>query len=223
MRFFARYLSIIFLLVSQTIGDAQEMRKVTCRFLALLAESPPPGILNVGENNLEVPCSINTDVPSPEIGCYALGNTISFIGASDKKLIAKATLPASGNAFILLFLPGPKSETGPSWRIFVIENTAKTFPDGGAYVVNFYKQDIRFVVGEHKFMLKPGGAHGLAMPSSLDNFNMAPVIFEFQQGEDWKLAKETSLRFLPGSRYMMFAYSDPATNQPRITTCRDFN
>ena len=223
MRIAIPFLSIIFLLANQTVGDAQDIRKVTCRFLALLAESAPPKILNVGENNLEVPCAVYTDVPSPEVGCYAFGNTISFIGASDKKLIAKATLPASGNAFILLFLPGPKSEAGPSWKIYVIDDTAKSFPDGGAYVVNFYKQDIRFVIGEHKIVLNPGRSHGLAMPNRLDNFNMAPVMFEFQQGEDWKLAKETSLRFLLGSRYMMFAYLDPATNQPRITTCRDVN
>lgn len=216
-----RYLSIIFLLVSQIASDAQEFRKVTCRFLSLLANSPPPALLNVGHGNLEIACTVNTDVPSPEIGCFAFGNTISFISAGDKKPIAKATLPASGNAFILLFLPSAKSETGLSWKVYVIEDTPKNFPDGGAFVVNFYKQDIRFVIGEHKIVLKPAGSHGVAMPAELDNFNMAAVIFEFQQGEKWTLAKETSLRFLSDSRYMMFAYLDPTTSQPRITTCRD--
>ena len=216
-----RYLVIILLLMNQALVDAQEFRKVTCRFLALLAESPPPALLNVGEGDVEVACAVNTDVPSPETKCYALGNTISFIGVSDRKLIAKATLPPSGNAFILLLLPGPKSEVVPSWRIYVIEDSAKSFPDGGAYVVNLYKQNIRFVIGEHKIVLNPGDSYGVVMPGKLDDFNMAPVVFEFQQEENWKLAKETSLRFLPGSRYMMFAYLDPATNQPRITTCRD--
>ena len=216
-----RYLVIILLLMNQALVDAQEFRKVTCRFLVVLAESPPPALLNVGEGNVEVECVVNTDVPSDGTECYAIGNTISFIGASDRKLIAKATLPASGNAFILLFLPGPKSDAGPSWGIYVVEDTAKSFPYGGAYVVNFHKQDIRYVIGEHKIVLNPGKSHGVVKPRKLDNFNMAPVMFEFQQEENWKLAKETSLRFLPGSRYMMFAYLDPASNQPRITTCRD--
>jgi hypothetical protein len=70
-------------------------------------------------------------------------------------------------------------------------------------------------------MPKAAGAHGYAMPKERDDFNMAPVIFEFRHGEKWRIANESSLRFLPGMRYLIFAYLDPVSGRPRINTCQD--
>jgi hypothetical protein len=50
---------------------------------------------------------------------------------------------------------------------------------------------------------------------------MAPVVFEFLQEDKWRTASESMLRFLPGMRYLIFAYLDPESGRPRIATYQD--
>lgn len=216
-----RALCCCLLLLCPAVSHAQEFRKLSCRFLSLDSSSPTPPILNVAEKGAEIPCTVYTNSPSPAIFCYAKGNTINFISAADRKPAAAATIPAEGNAFILVFLAAAKAANALPWRVFVIENSDKNFPDGGAFVANFHNQDIRFIIGENKNMLRPAGSHGIPRPEKRDNFNMAPVVFEFLQEDKWRTASESMLRFLPGMRYLIFAYLDPESGRPRIVTYQD--
>ena len=54
-----------------------------------------------------------------------------------------------------MIIPNPKAAARP-WRGFPNEDSAKHFPNGGALVVNLNSTNIRFVFGEHKYMLKRG-------------------------------------------------------------------
>lgn len=216
-----RTLCFCLLFLCPAISHAQDFRKVACRFISLDSAAPPPPLLNVAEKDVEIRCTITTDTLSPATFCFAKGNTLTFISTADRKPAATATLPPNGHAFILVFVAAAKSPDALPWRVFVIEDSAKNFPDGGAFVANFYHQDIRFLIGESKIMLRPAGSHGVARPEKRDHFNMAPVIFEFQQDDTWKTAKESMLRFLPGLRYLIFAYLDPESGRPRIVTFRD--
>jgi hypothetical protein len=76
-------------------------------------------------------------------------------------------------------------------------------------------------MGEHKLILKPAGSHGVAMPNQRDEFNMAAVTFEFQQDKAWRSVSESLLRFVPGLRYLVIAYVDPASGRPRMFVSTD--
>ncbi len=205
------------------IGNAQEFKKISCRFLCLDSANPAPPLLNIGEKDSEILCTIYTEEISPAVACTAKDNTINFISSVDRKPVATAKIPNNGKAFILIFVPAAKAPDALPWRVFVIEDSSANFPDGGAFVANFHNQEVRFVLGEKKLMLKSGSSHGFASPSKLDAFNMAPVSFEFQQKGTWRVAKESMLRFLPGMRYLFFAYIDPTSGRPKISTYRDMN
>jgi hypothetical protein len=217
MRSFLFCLSLLLPLV----GYAQEFKKISCRFLCLDAENPVPPLLNVGEKGAEIPCTVHTAELSPAVACSAKDQTLTFLSAADRKPAATAKIPDSGKAFILIFVAAAKAPDALPWRVFVIEDSPANFPDGGAYVANFHNQDIRFVLGDKKLMLRSGTSHGFARPTQLDSFNMAPVSFEFQQNGTWRVAKESMQRFLPGTRYLFFAYVDPTSGRPRISTYRD--
>jgi hypothetical protein len=103
----------------------------------------------------------------------------------------------------------------------VVEDSAKNFPDGGAFVANFHSQDIRFVIGETKLILHPGATYGVPIPTKRDSFNMAPVAFQFQQDGAWVGASETMLRFLPKTNYLMFTFMDKSSGRPRVVTFQD--
>lgn len=217
-----RSVCLSLLVFGAALCHADELKKISCRFLSLDSAAPPPPLLCIADKGVEVPCTVYTHTLSPATGCFAKSNIISFVTTADRKPAATATIPANVTAAILLFVAAPKDSKALPWRVFVIEDTAKNFPDGGAFVANFHNQDIRFVIGESKIMLHPAGFHGFPCPPKRDNFNMAPVVFEFLQNDQWRTASESMLRFVPGMRYLIFAYVDGPSGRPRIATFQDF-
>jgi hypothetical protein len=213
------------LLLVPAIISADEARQIHCRFLSFGGNGEPASIIAVSGKGTEITCPLPTTQISPKIVCFAKDNAIGFISSADRKPFATARIPAAINSALLVFVKTPvkpeAKSTAPAWRVLVIEDSHKNFPDGGAFVANFYSKDIRFIIGEHKGMLHAAGAHGYAMPKERDTFNMAPVVFEFQQGESWRTANEGALRFLPGMRYLIFAFVDPVSGRPRINTYQD--
>lgn len=213
---------ILILALLPSFLSAQDSRPVGCRFLNFGGTDSSASVLATSNKGGEVSCPLSTNGLSDPIVCLATDNKITFLSPADRKPAATATIPASAKNALLVFVPTPSSAAGSSpWRVLVIEDSPKNFPDGGAFVANFYSKDIRFVIGEHKGMLHPAGQHGYAIPTQRDNFNMAPVIVEFLQDENWRTASESSVRFLTGMRYLIFAYVDPASGRPRISTYQD--
>jgi hypothetical protein len=217
-----RFICFCLFLLCPVFCHAQDVRKVSCRFLSMEGAPQPPPMLNVTDKGGEITCTINSETFSASVICLAKGNIINFISSIDRKPAAVATIPEGAKAVILVFVPPAKTPNSLPWRVFVIEDSIKNFPDGGAFVANFHDQDIRFVIGETPVKLASGGCHSLARPEKRDAFNMAPALFQFQQDGSWRTASESMLRFIPGKRYLFFAYVDPATGRPHISTFQDF-
>ncbi|WP_035605021.1 hypothetical protein [Haloferula sp. BvORR071] len=216
----AFFLLLLFPITCLAAGSGND-RKVSCRFLALEGNPAVPALVNLAADGAELACEVPVATLSEEKACFAKGEAMSFLSQADKKPAAVAKVPAGMNAAILVFLPAEKGAEIP-WRVLVVEDSAKTLPDGGAFVANLHQQEIRFVVGQSKILLKPGTTHSMARPEGRDEFNMAPVVFQFPQKDNsWATASESMLRFVPGGRYLMFAYVDPPSGRPRIMTCKD--
>jgi hypothetical protein len=195
---------------------------VNCRFLAMDSAAPPPPLLNLDAKGADIPCAVFTNAPSPVTACFARESIVNFITTADRKPAATATIPASMDAAILVFMAAAKAPDALPWRVFVLEDTPRNLPDGGALVVNFLPQDLRIVIGEYTITLHPEKSHSFARPEKRDAFNMAALSFDYQQGDAWRTASESKLRFLPGLRYLIFASTDPVSSQPRIATYQDF-
>ncbi|MEO5917705.1 MAG: hypothetical protein ABIS50_25970 [Luteolibacter sp.] len=216
-----RTLSLCLLFLYPVFAKAEDGRKVECRFVSLNAEVPPPALLTASADGAESSVTVPTGSLSAASPCFSKTNTFSFLSAADRTPAATATIPADVKSAILVFVAAPKTPGTLPWRVFVIEDSPKNFPDGGAFVANFHNQDIRFVIGENKIMLHAAGSHGVSRPNERDEFNMAPVAFQFLQGDSWKNASESMMRFLPGMRYLMFAFVDSASGRPRVVTFQD--
>lgn len=219
-----RLLPFLILLLLPIQVSAQEIRQIQCRFLSFGGLENPPAVIAAAGNGDEITCPLSSSQISEKVACFAVGNKIQFLSTADRKPTATATIQPGVHSALLVFVQMPSSPeaAAPAWKILVIEDTAKTFPAGGAFIANLYNKEIRFIIGEHKGMLHAGGIHGYAMPEERDSFNMAPVVFEFLQGDKWRIANESALRFLPAMRYLIFAYVDPVSGRPRINTYQDF-
>jgi hypothetical protein len=222
-----RFLFPAAVVLAASLCHAQDVRSIECRFLSFGSSGEVKSAFAVTDKGEQIECPLPTNQLSKKIVCQAKDGKIPFLTASDRKPMATATIPSGVNSALVVFVRFPnKDEAKPAdnagWRTYVIDDSPKSFPDGGAYVANFFTGDIRFVIGEHKGMLKAGMAHGYEMPKERDAFNMAPVIFEFSSGDKWRTANESSLRFLPGMRYLIFGYLDPISGRPKINTYQDF-
>ncbi len=220
----ALFFSLILSLPTFVRGD--DARPVNCRFLCFGLADSPGSVITLTEKGAEIPCALPVGEISKKVICYSKDGTIPFFSAADKTPAATATVPAGMNAALLVFVPIPKkadesAKPSAAWHVFVIEDSPGNFPDGGAFIANFFNNDIRFIIGEHKGMLHAAGFHGYAMPTERNAFNMAPVIFELFQDEKWNVASESAMRFLPGIRYLIFAYADPLSGRPRISIIHD--
>jgi len=218
---FMRCLLILSLLICQVPAyAAEEEVKIDCRFLCLENASPPP-LICVSAGGAEVTCKVPNGAISKESVCYVVENAITFLTPTDRKTAAVAKIPANLKRAILIFVAGPKTPGALPWQVFVIEDSTKNMPDGGAFLVNFHNQDIRSIIGEAKIQLRPGMSTGVGLPPHRDEFNMATVAIQFQLGDKWRDASETMLRFLPGIRYLIFAYLDPESGRPKVRTVED--
>ena len=216
-----RFFSVLLLIFSSTLVHAQEGQKVNCRFLCLDTNATLPTLLTTSANAGEISIKITAGAITESFPCFSKTATFSFLSSIDRKPVAEVKIPANMKSAVLVFLPSPTTSNALPWRIFAVEDSSKNFPNGGAFVANFHTDDIRFIIGENKLMLKPTGFCGVMLPTKRDAFNMAPVVFQFQQGENWRNASESMLRFLPGMHYLMFAFVEAASGRPRIVTFQD--
>ncbi len=220
-----RFLLVSLILLLPGHASSQETRQVQCRFLRFGGDDDSATVLVQASKGTEVSCALSTSALSAPVACMATDNKIAFLTAGDKKPAAVVAIPAQVRTAVLVFVKNEGADAssgGLPWKVMAIEDSPKNYPEGGAFVVNLYSKDIRFVIGEHKGMLHPAMSFGYAAPTQKDDFNMAPAVFEFQQGETWRLASESNLRFLPAYRYLIFAFVDPASGRPRIRTIQDF-
>ena len=201
--------------------SAQDAPKVSCRFLFfdVMGGAAPTDMATVGATGERTRCEVPARVISAPVACLTKNGAIGFVFAGTGKPLASATIPAGVKAAVLVFIPSQNA--AQPWRVLVLEDSPSAYPDGGAVVANVYDKDIRCVLGEHKIQLQPSKTHGFTQPTTRDDFNMAEVMFQFQNGEAWRTASESRLRFLKGLRYLMIAYVDPASGRPRLFTCQD--
>lgn len=217
-----RFLALSLFFFCAAFGHAEDARKVRCRFLCFEGAEPPSPLVNVSDKGVEIACKIPVNELSPVTVCSAKSGSISFLTSKDLKPAANATIPANMTAAMLVFAAAEKAPSALPWRVFVIEDFAMSFPDGGALVANFCNQDVRFVIDEDDITLHSGKVHICVRPTHRDAFNMAPVLCQFQQDDHWRTVSESLMRFASGMRYLICAYPDPASGRPLLTTLQDF-
>jgi len=207
------------LVLCPALSAAQDGRKVACRFLCVEGADPPPPLVNVSANGAEISCKIAPTLSEASV-LFAKGDSISFLSSDHLAPAATATIPANMKSAILVFAPAEKAPL--PFRVSVVEDFGADFPDGGALVANLCSHEIRFSIADATVTLQSGKTHRFARPEERDAFNMAPVVFQFQQDGTWRTASESALRFVPGMRYLILAFPDPASARPRLSTYQDF-
>lgn len=205
---------LLFILVASASLHAED-RTVSCRFLFFGKQNGGPTAFVMSQAG-KVSCPIPFVNFSRPLDCVVNTGKIELFDGKNNLIMSPSVGADAKKVFVLVVQTS--SDPEPAWRAIVVDDNQKNFPAGGAYVVNLNNGNIRFIIGEHKGMLKKGDTYGYKMPEERDDFNMATVKFWINSEDQWQIASETALRFLPRLRYFFICFRDPISGRPDVRT-----
>lgn len=211
----------LFLALLAIAGAQEGAPPVACRFLCFArAKDGTAALVAAAPGGKAADCPLPLSTFSKPVALLPAGGVIEFRkAAGDPAAVTSARIPAGMKQALLLFLPS-EDEGKQLHETVVLEDSPKAFPADGSVVLNLYRQNVRFILGEHQILLPPGKTASLARPVKRDQFNMAAIAFQFQTGESWRTAAETMVRFPEGQRHLFVTFVDPATKRPRMRSFR---
>lgn len=124
---------------------------------------------------------------------------------------------------VVVLSAGPDKK--PAYRLFVIDDSEKAFPRGGALVLPLVQANMGIQAGEHKLPIRPGEMTKVPRVKEVNDFNMAQTNFYYKQDDgSWVALAERQLQYLDFSRRLFIIHTTPGARQPRVTTIvdRDF-
>lgn len=207
-------------LLNYCFAYGQEPTPVTCHFLCFQRDAANTSKLGVKiSDDKIIDCPLPLELISDPIELTPNNNEIAFVkAAGDKVFSAKAKIPVGIRKALVLFIAAPAAKAPLLYDTFVLDFSSKGFPKDGSVVVNLYAGEVRYVIGEHRILLKPGKTAELERPKKLNDFNMAGVRFEFLQDTKWRVAADTTVNFPPDQQQLFVAFLDPRSQRPQLRT-----
>lgn len=220
-----------FLVIAYTLAlcllpcSAQDGHKVTLRFLSFPKAMEPIKLeLRLSETKtipIEAPSnefSPATAVVSP--GVWSVGETIK---GPDGKLVFKeygsTKVPASPQQMLLLVRKGKDNAAG--FDIIALDGQINEFGGGKFLFMNAAGVDIAGVVGDQKFVVKPG-QHTIIKPKPADGQDVATASFYFRKNDAARAFFSSQWPIGDHARALIFFYHDPESHHIRMHTIRDF-
>jgi hypothetical protein len=137
-------------------------------------------------------------------------------------LAAKVAIPRIVSRAIVFIFPSGR-ETGPAYRMLVLNDDPKIFRKAETRVLNLTKLPLAMKAGEHSLKLSPAKVTAVPRVTKLNDLNQAHTSF-YQKGEgnnEWALIAERPMQFTDGARNIILIYQMPKAKAPRLRTLID--
>jgi hypothetical protein len=137
-------------------------------------------------------------------------------------LAAKVAIPPKLSRAIVLIIPSGR-ETGPAYRMMVLNDDPKVFRKAETRVLNLTKLSLAMKAGEHSLKLSPAKVTAVPRVTKLNDLNQAQTSF-YQKGEgenEWVLIAERPMQFADGARNIILIYQMPKAKAPQLRTLID--
>jgi hypothetical protein len=100
------------------------------------------------------------------------------------ELIGEATLPASGNSAIFVFLPGKPGDKAKS-LVMALDDSKQAFPPGSYHITNISPQTVRLMLEKSNYDFVPGKAILIKDPPVRES-NQSGMRAFIQKGDKWQ-------------------------------------
>lgn len=205
--------------------SAQEAAKINLRFLSFPKAMEPVKL----ELRLSDTKTIKIEAPSNEFsppttvvspGVWAVGETIQ--GPDGKPIFKEygsAKAPASPQQMLLLVRKGKDNAAG--FDVIALDGQINEFGGGNFLFMNAAGVDIAGVVGDQKFVVKPG-QRTIIKPKPADGQEVATASFYFRKNDAPRAFFSSQWPIGEHARALIFFYHDPESLNIRMHTIRDF-
>jgi hypothetical protein len=167
----------------------------------------------------------------PVNGSLALYNSAAIDPRKPLANLAATTkLPSNIRQAMLIILPRPAdpksantqpANAQPAYRIVLIDDSAKAFPQGEARVLPLVAVETAIQAGEHRLPIHPGVITNVPPVRKVNEFNMAQTNFYYKRSEAWVPFTERQLQYLDAYRRVFIIHVTPGAIQPSVTTIVD--
>ena len=204
---------------------AQNTGKVSVRFLSFPKAVEPVKVeLRLAEGKtlpIEAPSNEFSQAASVvPTGVWAVGETVE--GPEGKpvfKEYGRTDAPSSPQQMLLLVRKGDENSDG--FDLIALDGRVNAFGGGKFLFMNAAKVDVAGVVGEEKFVVKPG-QHTIIKPKPEPGGGLAHAMFYFRKNDEPRAFFSSRWPIGDQARGMVFFYHDPASKHIRMHTIRDF-
>jgi hypothetical protein len=205
--------------------SAQNAGTVSVRFLSFPKSMEPVKVqLRLAEGkSLDIEAPSNWFSPALSVapaGVWSVGETID--GPDGKPLfkeLGRTTAPASPQQMLLLVRKGNDNAAG--FDLIALDGRVNSFGGGKFLFMNAAKVDIAGVVGDEKFVVKPG-QHTIVKPKVENGKRTFHTQLFFRKNDEAQSFFSSKWPVSATARALIFFYHDPATLHIRMHTIRDF-
>lgn len=138
----------------------------------------------------------------------------------NESLAASVAVPVGMKQAICVVLPAP-ADTKPAYRMVLIDDSVKGFPDGESRVLSLIAADAAIHAGEHRIVIHPGKITSVPPVTKVDDFHMAQTNFYYRQNGASAAFAERQLQFHDATRRLFIIHATPGALQPTVTTIVD--
>ncbi len=157
---------------------------------------------------------VSGEIAGEAVACPVIGRKIALY-KSDSRTELMATVEVADGAtreVVIFLVKNPKPEEGGAYLAMLAEGSLKAMPPGASFFGNLSSGTARVTLAEVPKELAAGKSIIAKRPEKRDDFNMAPVVVEVEDGGKWRKMKESMLRFAESDRYFILAY--PVAGRP---------
>lgn len=153
------------------------------------------------------------------------GNEVIFAGSNkieDAKnpdtLLAKVSLPKTGRAFILVFLPAGKDK----FKVLPLSDAVKDFPLGSYRMVSLSRFPIRLTLEKKPYEFQPGQISLIENPPMAENSHSGMTCEANKDGK-WQRIGSGSWPSLGEKRAVEIFFDNPTTGNTELRGFRDIS
>ena len=202
-------------------------RQVQLRLLSFYAESAMPELYAHNAQNSEKAVGVlaplksylNHEFVTINLTSDSLRFSASAQAPTEEQTLAKVTLPAKGNQFMLVFFPGEKNG---SFRVMALDDSRKAFPLGSFRVMNLARSNVRLTLETTNYDFAPGKEIIIENPPVKDNNHSGMFCFAEISGKWQRIG--SGLWPHPGTkRDVQFFFENPQTQTIELRGFRDIS
>lgn len=135
---------------------------------------------------------------------------------AEATVVGETKVPAGAGELNLFAMPDTTPDDAVLYQFAAFDAKPKELKNGGVAFFNGLTSEAKLTVGEKTETVPAGEPKLVKSPEEKNNFNMAPVIVEVNDGTRLRKVKESASRFSGDETYWLILFEEPKVKRPQL-------